>query len=120
MIGAAGGIGRALVPRLSAADHALVLAGRCAAPLEELAAQHGAAVEALLARRPEVRLAVSLAGSMLLEPAAATSACELDDARAGHVPAGVRLDDVTNDLLWWWPFTAILHAAWRGREGAAR
>jgi len=23
---------------------------------------------------------------------------------------------LTNDLLWWWPFGAILLAAWRGRE----
>ena len=27
---------------------------------------------------------------------------------------------LTNDLLWWWPFAAILRAAWRGREGVAR
>jgi hypothetical protein len=27
---------------------------------------------------------------------------------------------LTNDLLWWWPFAAILTAAWRGREGVAR
>ena len=27
---------------------------------------------------------------------------------------------LTNDLLWWWPFAAILVAAWRAREGVAR
>lgn len=27
---------------------------------------------------------------------------------------------VTNDLLWWWPFAAILRAAWRDREVVAR
>lgn len=96
VIGAAGGIGRALVARLAAAGHPLVFAGRRVEPLTELAALHGAAVEpleagdfaaveALLARRPEVRLAVNLAGSMLLKPAAATSAEEFDETLAQNL-----------------------------------
>jgi NAD(P)-dependent dehydrogenase (short-subunit alcohol dehydrogenase family) len=96
VIGAAGGIGRALVARLAAAGHPLVLAGRRAEPLTELAAPHGAAVEpleagnfaaveAVLARHPEVRLAVNLAGSMLLKPAAATSAAEFDETIAQNL-----------------------------------
>jgi NAD(P)-dependent dehydrogenase (short-subunit alcohol dehydrogenase family) len=92
VIGAAGGIGQALVPRLRRLGLEPVLAGRTESALRALAAGAEAvevldacdfdAVAALLAQRPRVRAAVNLAGSILLKPAAATSAVEFGETVA--------------------------------------
>jgi NAD(P)-dependent dehydrogenase (short-subunit alcohol dehydrogenase family) len=94
VIGAAGGIGRALCARLSARRVPLVLAGRDAARLTSLSGELGGevlpldardldAVGAAVGRVVEVhgRLAgaVNLAGSILLKPAHSTSAAEWDE-----------------------------------------
>jgi NAD(P)-dependent dehydrogenase (short-subunit alcohol dehydrogenase family) len=89
IIGAAGGIGRALVARLASARWRLVLAGRHGEPLEQLAGDVGATVEVLdatdfdavaeaVARQPKIDGAVNLAGSILLRSAHGTSAEEFD------------------------------------------
>ena len=95
VIGAAGGIGRALLTQLQSLGFEPVLAGRTEPPLRALA--NGAvevevldagdfdAVAALLARRPRVRAAGNLAGSMQLKPAAATSAAEFDETIAQNL-----------------------------------
>lgn len=93
VIGAAGGIGRALVARLHREGWSLVLAGRTAAGLEEVAATCGGrvvcvdardfeGVEGVFQSHPGITGAVNLAGSILLKPAHLTTAAEFDDTVA--------------------------------------
>jgi NAD(P)-dependent dehydrogenase (short-subunit alcohol dehydrogenase family) len=80
IIGATGGVGRALVERLSARGWPLVLAARTTKPLVALAEEHAAEalvfdarealpLEKLFAEQPGISAAVNLAGSILLKPA---------------------------------------------------
>lgn len=105
VIGATGGIGRALVERLRGRGAALTLAGRDAGALEALAAEVDAlavptdardpdAVDALVktavARAP-ITGAVNLAGSVLLKPAHRTSPAEWRDTFAQNVDTAFHL-----------------------------
>jgi len=96
VIGAAGGIGRALLPRLAAAGWNLVLAGRREQPLTELAAELDAttavldatdfsAVADLFKQHAPITAAVNLAGSIILKPAHATSPQDFDDTVAQNL-----------------------------------
>jgi NAD(P)-dependent dehydrogenase (short-subunit alcohol dehydrogenase family) len=93
VIGAAGGIGRRLVGLLHRQGCSLVLAGRTAEGLSEIAATCGAqtvcvdardfdAVDSVFAEHPGITGAVNLAGSILLKPAHLTSAQDFDDTIA--------------------------------------
>jgi NAD(P)-dependent dehydrogenase (short-subunit alcohol dehydrogenase family) len=84
IVGASGGIGRALSARLAAAGWSLVLAGRREEPLRALAAELGAEAAVLDARDFEaversiehfqpLTALVNLSGSILLKPAHLTS-----------------------------------------------
>jgi len=90
VIGAAGGIGRAVVQQLADAGWELVLVGRRPAPIKQLAEEvHGTsasldatdfdAVKQLFQDQKDVRAAVNLAGSILLKPAHSTSVEEYED-----------------------------------------
>ena len=91
IIGAAGGIGSALARDLASQGWSLVLAGRRAEPLSDLAASlTGAApatldagdfgaVDALLAEHADSDAVVNLAGSIILKPAHLTDASEFDE-----------------------------------------
>lgn len=90
IIGAAGGIGRALVARLVVRGWDLVLAGRREEPLRELAETTGAVYRVLNAARcddvetafrehGELTAAVNLAGSILLKPAHMTTADDFEE-----------------------------------------
>jgi NAD(P)-dependent dehydrogenase (short-subunit alcohol dehydrogenase family) len=100
VIGAAGGIGSALVRRLAARGARLLLAGRREEPLRALADEVGAeavaadatdydAVQALCERSVEMsdRLdgVVNLAGSIVLKPAHLTSREDVDEAIAQNL-----------------------------------
>jgi len=37
---------------------------------------------------------------------------------SGKLPLAFGWNIITNDLIWWLPFTAILHAAWKARGGS--
>ncbi|MBG83573.1 MAG: 2-deoxy-D-gluconate 3-dehydrogenase [Phycisphaerae bacterium] len=87
IIGAGGGIGKALAQQLSEKGWDLVLAGRTHETLEEVASQTGGlttvldatdfdAVASLLAEHPDIRHATNLAGSILLKSAHQTSEAE--------------------------------------------
>lgn len=89
VIGAAGGVGRALVEILHRDGWSLVLAGRTQAGLDEVAAtcdgqvacvdaQDFDAVDALFQANAGFTGAVNLAGSILLKPAHMTSASDFD------------------------------------------
>jgi len=90
VIGATGGIGRALVARLAERGWRLVLAGRTSKPLMDLAEEHSAEARVLDAREalpleklfsefPDISAAVNLAGSILLKPAHMTFDEEFDE-----------------------------------------
>ncbi len=90
LIGAAGGIGRALTHLLAARGWELLLAGRSPEPVDALAADVGGkaitldaadfgAVSQVFAENPGITAAANLAGSIFLKPAHATSAEEFDD-----------------------------------------
>ncbi len=96
IIGAAGGIGRALVDILHRDGWSLVLAGRTQQPLEEIAAtcsgkvvtldaQHFDAIDAAFQSHPGITGAVNLAGSIMLKPAHLTTAQEFDDTIAQNL-----------------------------------
>ncbi len=89
IVGAAGGIGRALVETLRRDGWSLVLAGRTQAALHEIAAscngqvacvdaQDFDAVDAVFQAHPGLTGAVNLAGSILLKPAHMTTAQDFD------------------------------------------
>jgi len=89
IIGAAGGIGRALVEILRRDGWSLVLAGRTQAGLQEVAAscdgqvacvdaQDFDAVDAVFQAHPGLTGAVNLAGSILLKPAHLTTTQDFD------------------------------------------
>ncbi|HMN95373.1 MAG TPA: alkyl hydroperoxide reductase [Phycisphaerales bacterium] len=44
----------------------------------------------------------------------------VDAALRGDLPWAMGVTIIFNDLLWWVPFAAILHAAWRAGAPAAR
>ena len=88
ILGAAGGIGSAVARRLSKGTDAMLLAGRSAEPLQQLAAEVGGTPFTLDATIPEhvdeavawseanlgpVRAVVNAVGSIVLKPAHATS-----------------------------------------------
>ncbi len=90
VVGAAGGIGRALAQLLSARGWNLVLAGRTAEPLGELGAEVGGeavavdatdfdAVARIFSDHPGITGAVNLAGSILLKPAHSTTARDFEE-----------------------------------------
>lgn len=90
VIGAAGGIGRKLVELLHRDGWSLVLAGRTAEGLEEVAASCNAQTVALDARdfdavdaafqvHPGITGAVNLSGSILLKPAHLTTALDFEE-----------------------------------------
>lgn len=90
IIGASGGIGRALAARLSARGWPLVLAGRTQKTLDELAEEHSAdrcvldardalPLEKVFEEHPDITAAVNLAGSILLKPAHMTFDEEFDE-----------------------------------------
>ncbi|MFG0276221.1 MAG: SDR family NAD(P)-dependent oxidoreductase [Phycisphaerales bacterium] len=100
IIGAAGGIGSALVRRLATRGARMLLAGRREEPIRELADEIGAeamvadatdydAVEALCTRAVEMtdRLdgVANLAGSIVLKPAHLTTRDEVDEAIAQNL-----------------------------------
>ncbi|MBS0198348.1 MAG: SDR family oxidoreductase [Planctomycetes bacterium] len=89
IIGAAGGIGRALADLLAEAGWHLVLAGRTESslrrisetyrcPLSLLDAAKFDAVDAVFQDHPTINTAVNLAGSILLKPAHSTTSDEFD------------------------------------------
>lgn len=89
IVGAAGGMGRALVRLLADGSDRLVLAGRSEGPLKDLAEEVGGtavptdatdpeAVDALFEEAGPISGAVNLAGSLLLKPAHRTSPEEYD------------------------------------------
>lgn len=89
IIGAAGGTGRALAALLGEQGWDMVLAGRTAEPLRQLAIELNAAhavvdardfdaVDNLFAAHPGLSAVVNLAGSILLRPAHSTSAGEYE------------------------------------------
>ena len=43
----------------------------------------------------------------------------LNAVLTGSLPWSWGVTIVTNDLIWWWPFTAMLYLAWRQESGAA-
>ncbi len=90
VIGAAGGIGRALLPLLKADGWGLVVAGRTEQSLRTVSDEFDAEAEVLDAtdfgavagvfkRHPELNGVVNLAGSILLKPAHSTSEREFDE-----------------------------------------
>jgi NAD(P)-dependent dehydrogenase (short-subunit alcohol dehydrogenase family) len=90
IIGATGGIGRALASRLQGGGWQLILAGRKPDALRELADPMGMAhatvdardfdaVDQLFATHTGITAAVNLAGSILLKPAHSTSAREYEE-----------------------------------------
>ncbi len=96
VIGAAGGIGQAVLAMLHKEGWSLLLAGRTALPLENLATTYGAeiatldardfdAVDAAFQAHPGITAAVNLAGSILLKPAHMTSAAEFDETIAQNL-----------------------------------
>lgn len=100
LVGASGGIGRALARQLSLSGAELVLAGRDAATLEPLASELGAtaallsgppfealdgAVQHALAAHGRLDGLVNLAGSLLLKPAHRTSQQEWRDTLAANL-----------------------------------
>ncbi len=96
IVGAAGGIGSALVRRLAKNGTRLVLTGRREEPLRDLADEVGAeaivtdatdadAVDALFEQAGPIAGAVNLAGSLLLKPAHRTSPQEYADTIAASL-----------------------------------
>lgn len=90
IIGASGGIGRALSERLRAHGWDLMLCGRREEPLRELAGALGvsyrvvdaadfAQVQDVFAATSDIRGAVNLAGSILLKPAHSTSSDDFEE-----------------------------------------
>ncbi len=93
VIGAAGGIGRALVERLHHDGWSLVLAGRTQDSLQEVAAKCAGqtavldardfdAVDAVFQAHPGITGAVNLAGSILLKPAHLTTMQDFEETIA--------------------------------------
>ena len=96
IIGAAGGIGRALVDILHRDGWSLVLAGRTQSSLDEIAAtcagktvtldaQHFDVIDAAFQSHPGITGAVNLAGSIMLKPAHLTTVQEFDDTIAQNL-----------------------------------
>jgi NAD(P)-dependent dehydrogenase (short-subunit alcohol dehydrogenase family) len=90
VVGAAGGVGRALAPMLHAAGWRLILAGRSEPGLRDVAATIPGEVEVFDARDFEavanvfdrhegISAAVNLAGSILLKPAHGTNEAEFEE-----------------------------------------
>jgi len=90
VVGAAGGIGRQLVARLSSADWRLTLAGRTESSLADLASEIGAdstvldasdfeAVARAFEEGDGFGAVVNLAGSIIIKPAHSTSAEEFEE-----------------------------------------
>jgi NAD(P)-dependent dehydrogenase (short-subunit alcohol dehydrogenase family) len=102
VIGAAGGIGRALTQILHAQGWSLVLAGRMRPPLDEMAATYGGravqadardfdAVDGIFVGHSGITAAVNLAGSILLKPAHMTSAQEFEETIAQNLRSAFAL-----------------------------
>lgn len=96
IVGATGGIGRSLAALLRERGWNLVLAGRTAEPLHDLAAQHQAqavpldatdfdAADNVFTQCPGISAAVNLAGSILLKPAHLTTTRDFDETIAQNV-----------------------------------
>lgn len=96
IIGARGGIGRALTQELHTSGWSLVLAGRSEGPLRDLAracnarwvrldAQGFDAVDAVFQEHPGITAAVNLAGSILLRPAHLTSETDFEETVAQNL-----------------------------------
>ena len=90
IIGASGGVGRALAPMLHAAGWRLVMAGRTESSLREVAestpgevelvdARDFDAVSSVFSRHEAISAAVNLAGSILLKPAHGTGVSEFEE-----------------------------------------
>lgn len=87
-----GGIGSALVGKLRAAGHELLLLGRNQEKLQALGAQHAVvdltnleALESVVAQFGPIDAFVNCAGSILLKPAHITSEAELDQTIATNL-----------------------------------
>jgi len=114
VVGAAGGIGRALCLRLASRGQQIVLAGRDEAKLRTLAEELGgevapldardlpavdAALKATIERHGRLDGAVNLAGSLLLKPAHATTAEDWDEVLSTNLRTAFALVRAAAPLL---------------------